>query len=115
MNSKKRWYELLLSGMLILLLLASGILQTANAEYIEGEPEHDHDSYETYEDPGESNNASSNSNSDGQLTCTVQVECDANGVTGPISTWSYAAAWGDYLIDWTWNGPPENAPGGTLD
>ena len=115
MNAKRRWYEILLPGMAVLLVLAAGTIQTANAEYVEGAPQHGHDTYESEEGPGENVSAVSNSNSSGQLSCQIQVECDANGVTGPGSTYGYAAAWGDYLIDWTWNGPPENATGGTLD
>jgi len=115
MNAKRRWYELLLAGMAVLLVLAAGTIQTANAEYVEGTPQHDHDKYESEEGPGEDVYATSNSNEYGELSCQVHVYCDADGVSGPTSTWGYAAGWGDYLIDWTWSGAPEDAPGGTLD
>ena len=113
MKAKRRWYELLLPGMAVLLVLAAGNTQTANAEYINN-TEYDNDEYETEEGPGEDVYATSDSTEGGSLSCYVYVDCDANGVEGPTSTYGYAAGWGDWMTDWTWNGPPENAPGGTL-
>jgi len=114
MNAKKKWYELILPVMTILSVLAAGLIQNTNAEYVKS-TQHDHDKYESEEGPGENVFATSYSDASGELSCQVRVYCDADGVTGPVSTYGYAAAWADWQIDWTWNGPPENAPGGTLD
>jgi hypothetical protein len=117
MNAQRRWYELLLLGMTLLLIMATGNIQTAKAQYqyVRGDPQYDHDTYETEEGPGEYNGASSNATPGGESSCSVWADCDANGVSGPSSTYAYASAWGDWQIDWTWSGPPEEAPGGTLD
>ena len=49
MNSKRRWYELLLAGMALLLLLAPVTLQTGNAyEYVEDSEPYD-DNSENYD------------------------------------------------------------------
>jgi len=115
MNTKRRWYELLLTNMTVILFLVTGTIQTANADYIASDPVYDDDTYESEEGPGEDIYATSDSTEGGGLSCYVFVDCDADGIEGPESTYGYAAGWADWQKDWTWNGPPGNAPGGTLD
>lgn len=45
MNAKRKWYDLILPGLAVLVLLAAGAVQTANVEdeYVQGDPEYDDD------------------------------------------------------------------------
>lgn len=114
MSTRRRLYELLLPGLAAVAMIATGIVQTANAEYVE-DIDYGNDSYESEEGPGEDNNAVGTADEQGECTCMVYADCDANGVEGPESTYANAWAYGTFIIDWTWNGPPGGAPGGTLD
>lgn len=114
MTVKRRWYELLLPGLAFVAIMVSLTMQNAFASYVE-DSDYGYDSYESEEGPGEDNNAVGSADEEGECVCTVWADCDANGVEGPESTYANAWAYGTYIIDWTWNGPPGEAPGGTLD
>jgi len=113
MNAKRKWYDLILPGLAVLVLLAAGAVQTANAEYVQGDPEYDSDKYESETGPGEDNTADSSASPEGSCESTTWNECSADG-EGPENTYCYAYAWASWMIDWEWNGPPAEAPGGTL-
>ena len=111
MNAKIRWYELLLLSLAALVVLAAGSVQTANADqYIE-----DSDWYwDTYEDDDEGQEyaeATAYGYPDGTFNCHTEVIANAVGIE---STFTQAYAYGWYLEDWTWDGAPGEAPGGTL-
>lgn len=117
MSTKRRWYELLLPGLVILLVLAAGMVKTANAyDYVASNWEGDEyaseyiwdwdSTWEVYED-------ASSSADEGTLECecTVDVHAYAKDDYAVADVDSYALL----LRDWTWNGPPEStAPGGDL-
>jgi hypothetical protein len=117
MNAKRRWYELLLPGVVMLLVITAGTVKTANAQYayIQGDWEGT-----KYESPDywwstssyiEYANAYSNPNElTGVCDCDIYVQAKAKDDYAVADADSYA-----YLqTDWTWNGPPESAPGGYL-
>ena len=116
MNAKSKWYDLVLNGLLALVFLAVAAVQTANAdyEYVQDGPDHNHDTYGSTEGPGELVIAVSDSDEDGDCFCFTWTAGEADG-EGPESTFAYAGAWGVWFINWTWNGPPGEAPGGTLE
>ncbi len=109
MNTKRRWYELLLSSVIACLLLGAGAVQTANAYQYEQDEDWDTDYYEyesgfgawAYTNPEASSGSCS---------------CSAIALTGTEGDSCYASAscYGWYMIWWTWNGPPGEAPGGSL-
>jgi len=117
MNAKRRWYELLPIDLVILLVLAAGHIQTANAQYqyIEGDPEYY--SFES-EDYSRSNSTYWEfAYADGDATEAGVCSCQAWSIAWAEddSAYAFAEATGLWSIDWTWSGPPEYAPGGTLD
>jgi len=116
MNAKKRWYELLLPGLAILLVLAAGHIQTANAiyDYIEGEPEYDSDESEDYNRTYSTYIERAYTNGDATESgfCTCEAWSYSWAEDDNASASAEAEAW--WMIDWTWNGPPEYAPGGSL-
>jgi len=116
MNAKRRWYELLLSGMTVLLILLTGTVRISNAyEYEPGDWEGYKDADYTPPDSGPTwfENALAYSNADeetGVCTCRAYTDAKAKGDYAIADADSYALL----LTDWTWNGPPESAPGGYL-
>lgn len=117
MNAKRKWYDSLLPCLAALLVLAAVAVQTANAkppEYVQGGPYYDDDTYESEEGPGETVMTVSDSNPEGECLAYARIICDANGVEGPENASAYGGAWASWIIDWEWNGPPGDAPGGTL-
>ena len=115
MSTKRRWYEILLAGMVILLVLAAGTVRTANAWQYELDEEpytYESDDYDrntsTYVEFAEATATASN----GECYCKTDTYTHAENDTA----WADAEAYGIWMMDWTWNGPPEsNPPGGSLD
>ncbi len=116
MNAQRRWYELLLPGMAVLLVLSSGTLRTAKAyDYIQ-------DPWEgcKYEsDPVDESSSSHTEWGYATAKADVEYECkckaiayaEANDNSADASVNSQAL----WLTSWTWDGPPEsNPPGGEL-
>ena len=116
MNAKRRWYELLLPGLAVLLVVAAGSFQTAKAyEYVQNDPvayADDSDDYyrgdSTYTESATSTGVADANT--GSCSCSVDVYTKATG----NSAWADADGYGTYVIDWGWTGPPGVAPGGTL-
>lgn len=115
MNSKGRWYELLLATLAALVIMASGIVQSANAEYVEGNPEPYYDDSDDYNRGSstytEKATSTSDATSGGSCSCYAYAKAWAKGNSASADADSY----GTWLIDWAWNGPPGEAPGGSLD
>lgn len=116
MSTKRRWYELLLPSLVILLVLAAVTVKTANAyEYVQGDWEGY--AYESAEirDIGstweEYATTSSNANEEtGVCKCLLYVYAKAKDDFALADADAYAFL----LTDWTWDGPPGDAPGGEL-
>ena len=117
MNAKRRWYELLLTCMTMLLVLAGGNVQTANAQY--SYDQSDWESYEYSSDPiwdpqssyVEWAKATTKADVEGECECTAEAYAKANDDRADADAYSQAS----WFTDWTWNGPPEsNPPGGEL-
>ena len=117
MNAKRRWYELVLPGLAALALLAAGTVETAKAEgeYVENveTSEYETDDYHvwtsTYREFAYT--AADASEESGVCSCSAWNITWAKNDIADAS----ARARGVWLIDWTWDGPAEEAPGGTLD
>jgi hypothetical protein len=116
MNAQRRWYELLLHGMAVILVLAAGTVKTANADGYVQDP---WEKYEYYSprirDFTESHQAEgkATAKADGQYkcVCTAEAYAIANDDRADASANSQAS----WFTDWTWDGPPEsNPPGGKL-
>lgn len=116
MNSTKRWYELLLHCAIVFLVIVTGTVRISNAyEYLQGDwdgyTDADYTPYYNTSTYYEYALAYSTAN-EGTGVCTCRAIADAKAKD------DYAIADADsyaYLItDWTWNGPPESAPGGDL-
>ena len=116
MNTKRKWYDLLLPGLAVLLVLAVGAVQTARAGYYS-------------ENTGNYTDKSSTVDEDESTykrqlttlaTATVQTtSCHASLVNyvwtkgSTKSLYGYAESW--VRKDWTWvDPPPDDGPGGTL-
>lgn len=118
MNTKSKSCRLLVAGLSVLLVLAMDSVETVKAyEYVED--------IETYEDQSDGYNrrtstyieyayASANAedlgDGAGAGDCDVSTHTWAENDTA-VADSSADAAW---HIDWTWDGPPGTAPGGTL-
>ncbi len=112
MKKEKGFYVLLLTEVLAIAFLSSVTVHTAKAEYVEGDPDFGEYEYEDYEEDGELAVASGDADEDGSCSCWAWTQAIADGGE---SRYAYADASGWWMIDWTWNGAPGQAPGGTLD
>ena len=113
MNTKRKWYELLLPGLAVLLVLAVGAVQTAKAEYNENTGNYTDKSSTVDEDESTYMRQLTT-----VATATVQTtSCHASLVNyvwtkgSTKSLYGYAESW--VRKDWTWYGE-DDAPGGTL-
>ena len=118
MNAKRRWYELLLTCTTVLLILVSGNLQTANAQYTyiqsdwepyEYKSDYYHDGESTWVEHEEAT-TSTDSGGAYECDCTAKAYAKANDDSADADADSQAY----WSTDWTWSGPPGYAPGGEL-
>ena len=117
MNAKRRWYELLLPILAVFLFLMVSTVKTTTAyDYIEGNPEFDYDESDVYYETNNSTYieaAYANGDATESGFCTCQAWSYSWAEDDIANASAEASAW--WMIDWTWNGPPEYAPGGTLE
>jgi hypothetical protein len=117
MNVKKKWKELLVPGLAALVLLMAGTVQIANAYvYVEDEYAFTNIDASGMDSgaPGYYTNGNGDAYADETGFCICESIADTYTKTCEYSTSAYAVTNAIYKIDWTWNGPPGEAPGGTL-
>lgn len=117
MNAKKRWYELLLPGMAILLVFVAGTVKNANAyDYIQDEwVPYEYASDLIWNPPTSSYQewayATAIAEEEYECQCTAEAFAKAKDDRADANADSQAS----WFTDWTWDGPPEsNKPGGEL-
>ena len=116
MNTKRKWYELLLPVLAVLLVLAVGAVQTARAGYVEDTDSDDTDKSSTIDETESTyirklqTLATAN---EGATSCHASFVENYVWTKGAYKQLDgYAESW--VLKDWTWDPPPETPKGGNL-
>ena len=118
MNIKRRWNKLSVLGIAVYVMTITGTVKIANAYeyYMDRSWSYYWDASGTDSGQGyitvEDGNASSIEPQYGVADCECEAYAWTRGYPADVSADVYAHA--TYWIDWTWTGPPGEAPGGTF-